>query len=300
VTPPAVLSNSVPLITSHSTDDVLRLLAESFSKMTSVMTEKTMESKAEWPKFAADHKKFRSWYLALMTQLAIAPWSEFYDSDQNDVVTSTTNTRVNEKLYSKLILSLEGSALQHVVSRKHLCGNGILVLQDLVHVYKPKNILEVIAAKTTEFWGTLKRAPNESVDAYYNRFQELLDDLAEADEPISTKSAIRHFLFTLGPEFESIQNNFRINNLPDAWKTQDWPSFSVLCRDYYNSVKPTGVERKSSPESTFDKETHQKKIREWFLNPTKFCQQIESEQRHHPNKCIYHLSKTHQTSNCAV
>jgi hypothetical protein len=174
-------------------------------------------------------------------------------------------------LYSKLILSLEGSALQHVVSRKHLCGNGILVLQDLVHVYKPKNILEVIAAKTTEFWGTLKRAPNESVDAYYNRFQELLDDLAEADEPISTKSAIRHFLFTLGPEFESIQNNFRINNLPDAWKTQHWPSFLVLCRDYYNSVKPKGVERKSSPESTFDKEAHQKKIREWFLNPTKFC-----------------------------
>jgi hypothetical protein len=235
-----------------------------------------------------------------MTQSAIAPWSVFYDSDRSDVVTSTTNTRLNEKLYSKLILSLEGSALQHVVSRKYLRGNGILVLQDLVHVYKPKNIPEVIAAKTTEFWGTLKCAPNESVDAYYNRFQELLDDLAEADEPISTKSAIRHFLFTLGPEFESIQNNFRINNLPDAWKTQDWPSFLVLCRDYYNSVKPTGVERKSSPESTFDKETHQKKIREWFLNPTKFCQQIESEQRHHPNKCIYHLSKTHQTSNCAV
>jgi hypothetical protein len=181
-----------------------------------------------------------------------------------------------------------------------LRGNGKSVLQDLVHVYKPKNIPEVIAAKTTEFWGTLKCAPNESVDAYYNRFQELLDDLAEADEPISTKSAVRHILFTLGPEFQSFQNNFRINNLPDAWKTQDWPSFLVLCRDYYNSVKPTGVERLSSPESTFHKEAHQKKTREWFLNPTKFYQQIENEQRHHLNKCIYHLSKTHQTSNCAV
>jgi hypothetical protein len=62
VTPPAVLSNSVPSITSHSTDDVLHLLAKSFSKITSVMTEKTMESKAEWPKFTGDHKKFRSWY----------------------------------------------------------------------------------------------------------------------------------------------------------------------------------------------------------------------------------------------
>jgi hypothetical protein len=163
-----------------------------------------------------------------------------------------------------------------------------------------KNIPEVIAAKTTEFWGTLKRAPNESVDAYYNRFQELLDHLAEADEPISIKSAIRHLLFTSGPKLESIQNNFRINNLPDTGKTQDWPSFLVLCRDYYNSVKPTGGDHKTSPESTFGKEAHQKKVRGWFLNPTKFCQQIETEQRRHPNKCISHLSKAHQTSACAV
>jgi hypothetical protein len=34
VAPPAVLSTSVSSITSHSTDDVLHLLAESFSKMT--------------------------------------------------------------------------------------------------------------------------------------------------------------------------------------------------------------------------------------------------------------------------
>ena len=36
------------------------------------------------------------------------------------------------------------------------------------------------------------------------------------------------------------------------------------------------------------------------MNPTKFCKLIESEQLKHPNKCIYHLSKTHQTQNCAV
>jgi hypothetical protein len=200
---------TLPVNSNHvspsSTDQVLLMLTDSFSKKASVLADKNVESKAEMPKFSGDHKKFRSWYPALMTQLSIAPWTELYHSFKNDVVSTTTNTTLNGKLYSNLILALDGLALQHVVSRKHLRVNGLLVLQDLVHTYKPKNIPEVIAAKTTEFRGSMKRLPTESVDAYYNRFQELLDDLAEVDEPISTKSAIRHFLFTLGPEFESIQ-----------------------------------------------------------------------------------------------
>jgi len=293
---------SLPVSTSvTSTDQVLLMLTDSFSKMANALTEKHSESKAEWPKFSGDATRFRSWHLAILTQVSIAPWREFYDQSRNSIVESTTNTSLNEKLYSKIILSLEGAALQHVVSRKHLRANGLAVLQDLVHTYKPKNIPEVIAAKTSEFWGTMKRSPSETVDAYYNRFQELLDDLAEADEPISTKSALRQFLFTLGPEFEPIQHNYRINNLPAEWKTQDWSKFLVLCRDFYNSVKPTISDKKRHPlDASFDKESHQKKVRTWFLNPTKFCKLIEAEQQRHPNKCIYHLSKTHHTENCAV
>ncbi len=42
----------------------------------------------------------------------------------------------------------------------------------------------------------------------------VLDDLNDAGDPISNRSAIRHFIFTLGPEFEAIQNNYHIGNLP--------------------------------------------------------------------------------------
>jgi len=296
------VNTTTSVVSSSTTDQVLLLLTDSFAKMANALTEKSGDTKTEWPKFGGDEKKFKAWYLAILTQLSIAPWRELYDPTKNDVVIFTTNTTLNERLYSKLVLALEGAALQHVVSRKHLRANGLAVLQDLVQTYKPKNIPEVIAAKTSEFWGTLKRNPNESVDAYYNRFHDLLDDLAEADEAISTKSALRQFLFTLGPEFEPIQHNYRLNNLPEDWKTQDWPKFLALCRDYYNSVKPTLVEKKPSPSSDmhFDKEAHQKKIRDWFLNPTKFCKFIDNEQLRHPNKCIYHLSKTHTTDKCAV
>jgi len=161
----------------------------------------------------------------------------------------------------------------------------------------------VIAAKTRGFWSNTKCFPSESVDLYYNHFHEILDDLADAEEPVSTRRAICHFIFTLGPEFESIQNNFCITNLPEPWKTQDWPSLLVLCRDYYNSVKPTLPNtgcRHPQVDTPFDRAAHQEKFREWFLNPVKFCKVIESEQHLHPSKCIYHLAKTHPTEDCAV
>ena len=181
------------------------------------------------------------------------------------------------------------------------------MLQDFVQTYKPKNIPEVIAAKTGEFWSNTKRNQNELIDSYFNRFQELLEDLSDAVEPISQKSATRHFIFTLGPEFEAIQNNYRIGNLPPAWQTEDWPSLLVLCRDYYNSVKPFGSGKKDmsntypgTNNSTFDRLSHQKKVRQWFLQLGKYCKEIEKEQAKNPDMCIFHLSKSHATADCYV
>jgi hypothetical protein len=117
-------------------------------------------------------------------------------------------------------------------------------------------------------------------DAYYNRFHELLDEIYYADKSISTKSAIHHFIFTLGPEVETIQNNFCIGNLPSQWNTQDWPTLLVLCHYYLNSVKPQGVSRHhQSGETSFDRVAQYKKVKEWFMNPSsKFRFAIEAEQ----------------------
>jgi hypothetical protein len=65
----------------------------------------------------------------------------------------------------------------------------------MVQTYQPKNVPEVIAAKTGEFWSKTK------IDDYYNHFHELLD------EPISMKRAMRHFICSLGPDFKTIQNS---------------------------------------------------------------------------------------------
>jgi hypothetical protein len=273
---------------------MLLMLNETFSKLSTALTDnKSADTKSEWPKFSGDPKKFRTWYLAIMTQLSVAPWSSLYDPVSNMAVSSTTDASLNSKLYAKLISSLEGQALQNMVARKHVRTNGLLLLRELQHMYKPRNVPEMIAAKTGEFWSNTKRMSHETIDAYYNRFQELLEDLSEAEEVISDRSAIRHFIFTLGSDFESIQNSYRLGNLPIEWKTEDWPTILVLCRDYYNSINPQGPTKKDKDNtsegntiSQAERIAHHKKVRLWFLNPVKYCKEITGEQQKHPGKCI--------------
>jgi hypothetical protein len=164
------------------------------------------------------------------------PWQEFCNVSINDIVVSTTKFSLNGKLYAKLLDCLEGQALKDVVSYSNLRANGLLLFQELVQSYRPKNVPEVIETKTGEFWSHTKHLPNESIDTYYNRFQELLEDLRDADDPISTKSAMHHLIFTLSSEFEPIQHNYCIGNLPAAWQTASWPALLILCRDFLNSV----------------------------------------------------------------
>jgi hypothetical protein len=265
---PSVISsaNTSSATVSQPTDlhaQMMLMMAESFSELSSVLAETKTESKSDWPKFLGESRKFRDWYLTIMMQVSLPPWNVLYDPITNDVVVSTTNTQLKGKLYSKIILSLEGKALKHAVSRKHLHANGLLLLQELTKTYKPTNVPEVIAAKTVEFWGHTKCQPQESIDQYYDCFHELLDDLQEADEPISTRSAIRHFIFTLGHEFEPIQNNFRVKVLPSEWYQEDWPTILAPCRDYYNPVKPQSLLRKETSDvSSNDRLAHQKKIRD--------------------------------------
>jgi hypothetical protein len=186
------VSHPPDIISMFSTDQqtqMMLLFANSFSKLSNVLTDKS-DSKAEWPKFSGDQKRLQAWYLSIMEQISLPPWVELYDSTTNDIVSPTTNSNLNGKLYATLLLALEGTALKSIVSHKHLCANGLLLLRGLVQPYHPKNVPEVIAFKTSEFWGNTKRFPNESIDDNYNRFHELLDELEDADEPISTKSAI--------------------------------------------------------------------------------------------------------------
>jgi hypothetical protein len=167
------LSTTTTIPNSSNNDfqsQMLLLLNETFSKLSTVIMDMKSESKAEWPKFSGDTKKLRSWYLAIMAQLLLSPWQSLYDPVKNDIISSTTNSQLNGKLYAKLLVSLDGQALQNMVFWKHLCTNGLLLLQELHQMYRLKNVPEVIAAKTGEFQSQMKCSTSEAVDVYYNHF----------------------------------------------------------------------------------------------------------------------------------
>jgi hypothetical protein len=63
-----------------------------------------------------------------MAQLSLPPWVELYDSSKNDIVDTTSNTALKGRLYSKLLLALDGTALKSIVSCKHLHANGLILL----------------------------------------------------------------------------------------------------------------------------------------------------------------------------
>jgi len=96
-----------------------------------------------------------------------------------------------------------------------------------------------------------------------------------------------------------IQNLYHLDNLPVVWHTTHWPTLLILCQDFYNSVNPFGITKKESTIGNgLDRAAHHKKIKQWFLNPKKYCKELEQEQKKYPDKCIFHLSKSHPTADC--
>jgi len=96
---PQLSTVSSTMSTNTSGGDIqtqmLLMLSESIAKLSTALTEKKDDPKADWPKFSGDHKKFRTWYLAIMTQLSLSPWQELYDSSTNNVFKTTTNSTLN-------------------------------------------------------------------------------------------------------------------------------------------------------------------------------------------------------------
>ncbi len=96
---------------SDSQANLMLMMMEAFSKLSTAFTEaKTIEVKTEWPKFDGSKTKFHSWYLTILSQVSVPPWNELYDVASNDLVLMTSNSSLNAKFYSKLLLSLEGEA----------------------------------------------------------------------------------------------------------------------------------------------------------------------------------------------
>jgi D-ribose pyranose/furanose isomerase RbsD len=91
-------NTTIPTQGDAMQSQMLQLLNETFSKLSTVLLETKSESKTDWPKFSGETTKFRDWYLAIMAQLSLPPWNVLYDPVRNDVVSTTSHTQLNGKL----------------------------------------------------------------------------------------------------------------------------------------------------------------------------------------------------------
>ena len=62
----------------------------------------------------------------------------------------------------------------------------------------------------------------------------------------------------------------------------------------------TRKDQSNTTNTTFDRAAHQKKVKEWCLSPLKYCKEIAAEQAKYAGKCLFHLTKSHQTCDCYI
>ncbi len=96
--------SSTPVCNDDFHTQMLQLLNDTFSKLSTAITDTKNDTKSDWPKFSGKVSKFKDWYLAIMAQLSLPPWSSLYDPVKNDIVTSTVDSQLNGKLYAKLLV----------------------------------------------------------------------------------------------------------------------------------------------------------------------------------------------------
>ncbi len=126
---PTITNSAVSGLNNLSSDpqaNLMLMMTEAFSKLTMAFTEtKTIDVKTDWPKFDGTKTKFRSWYLTKLSQVSVPPWNELYDAASNDLVLATSNSSLNARFYSKLLLSLDGEALGSRALHKHLQADSL-------------------------------------------------------------------------------------------------------------------------------------------------------------------------------
>jgi hypothetical protein len=146
-TPPQSTVNTMSSLPSATVgndmfqNQMLQMLNEMFSKLSTVITDTKASAKSEWPKFSGDVSKFKDWYLAIMAQISLPPWTPLYYPVKNDIVSSTSETSLNGQLYAKLLVCLEGQAMKNMISGKHLRANGILLLRNYIICISQKMFL---------------------------------------------------------------------------------------------------------------------------------------------------------------
>lgn len=155
-----------------------------------------------------------------MSILATDEWSPLYNKISQDVIANgTTQSTLNNHLYSALILSLKDSVETTILGMPHLFGDGVGVLHALRTTYKGKlTNVEVMKLHGKLLGGLHFRGREESIDQFAARTIQMSKDLEEHNISVAPSALKSSFISGLGPDFHDIIKDFNRNKLDDEWK----------------------------------------------------------------------------------
>ena len=153
------------------------------------------------------------------------------DRPARSFVASTTNMRLNTRLYARLMQCL--GPLNSFTDRLDIAGEGLLLMQKIKKVYGKPNNHAFRMEQLAYFWNSLARQDKESVDDYYNRFSLVLSYLP--DLPVA--DVRRRFLLTLGGEFSRFVQENLDNRLESKFIEAPWEDLLDLLRDIAAAYK---------------------------------------------------------------
>jgi len=192
--------------------------------------------KRSWaPDLPLDISNFENWSNLFLIKASGCELNSLYSPSEQNFVSTTSDSELDHRLYSRIMECL-GTTNQFTKNLDKV-GQGLSLWKILAQTYGPTLSEEYMHSKLGDFWTTMSRSANESVDEYYNRFRFMVSQLPMKGTNIPEKSLRLRFLLTLGNEFQRFVDDSRDLKLEQRFVDLPWESVLELLRKISASHK---------------------------------------------------------------
>jgi hypothetical protein len=230
LTPPIISTNqavpSTPPSTSSTSPSSLLVASSSPSVPTTVavmLPPIEKPSKQPFPLFDGESGNFRDWRVRFLAVISVSELQPLWDESSNSLVKygvfleDGNFKKYDRQLFARLLTALPKSC--SFVQSSEFNSRGLALWHTLLEDYDSSGGVHNTDVLMPAFY-SISRDTHESVDAYWNRFQALVEDIQkDPSAPKLDRSHLRrHFLTTLGgDDFGFLKTDWENASLDPKW-----------------------------------------------------------------------------------
>ena len=311
-------TKEVEMNKQSSTDLLLQQLIQASKAQTEFFSTRSddMSSEGRFPSFnGKEDSDFDAWYLKVLSILASPKWGSMYDPSLQDVgPPGSVSLSLDQSLYSKLINCLSGNALNLMMAKEHLRGQGLLFLQTLKDTFSP-SLTEFEVLSLEQSFARPLRGKDETIHAFAARCIKTQKTLEKYNIYSSPERMRLKFINGLGPTFSTIQTNL---SLYPTWATTDMDQLIQAANLHLQTVNAIRIQNKEFKDPKAEPNLQQDKRKAHQTNPSR-KEKIEKDNQRKtqidqdiawgifdprkfqdqvkPNHCVYH-DCNHDNTEC--